>query len=69
MSWLTTLCKRLRTCWTTSCLRAHIAQLELGLSRPDLWPADHATIAALYAAQIAALRCELAVLEMLEPQP
>jgi hypothetical protein len=65
VSWLTALCRRMRIYWSASFLRAHIAQLEMGLelSRPDLRPIEDAAMAPLYAAHIAELHCELAVLE------
>ena len=60
---LTALYRRLRKVWACSCLRAHIAQLEMGLGRADLWAADDPVVGAMYAAQLAALRVQLAVLE------
>lgn len=55
--------QRLQRAWRMHCLHIRIAQMDLVLARPDLTAGADATTQALWAAQRAALRCELAALE------
>lgn len=62
--WLGRMGQRLARAWRAHCLQARICQLSTLLARPDLWPTTDRTTIALWDAQLAALRCELALLEM-----
>lgn len=62
--WLRRMGQRFARAWRAHCLQARIAQLSTLLARPDLWPTTDLTTIAVWAAQLAELRCELALLEL-----
>lgn len=55
--------QRLQRIWRMHCLHTRITQMDLLLARPDLTAGADLPTQALWAAQRAALRCELAALE------